>query len=246
MKVSEILRVTREKMQGKWGFALVVTIVVSAITMSVPNLITPSLGTMEFWANTLWLILVSSPIAMGALWLFLDLYDGVEVELRHVFDIFRDYSRVVTAVFWKRLFIVGWMLLFLIPGIFAMIRYSQMEFLMKDDPMMTGQDAIRKSKEMMRGNKARYFILYLSIFWPALLGLALGVFMMMDAFATGYLFAGSVFVDQTRASRAQLVSLVSTAAFHLLNAYARPAFAVFYRDLKSLEKEDDGWGMEGF
>jgi len=236
-------------MQGKWGFAISVTIIVVLITMSVPNLITPAFGTMEFWANILWMILVSAPIAMGAMWLFLDLHDGDEVEVNHVFSVFRDYGRVVGAVFFKQLLILGWMLLFIIPGIIAMMRYSQMEFLMRDDPTLSGQDAIRKSKEMMQGNKARFFGLYIMIFWPAILGIAIGALLMMDAFASGHhTVAGMIYVDQIRASRAQIVSLLSTALLHLLNAYANPAFALFYRDLKSREEEqsDEVWDMGSY
>jgi len=244
MRVSEILQTTRRKMQGKWSVAIGVTVMVTLITMIVPNTITPNFGTMEFWADFLWLFLVSLPLAMGSMWLFLDMHDGRDVEPRHVFDIFRDYSRVVGAVLWKYLLIFGWFLLFIIPGIIAMIRYSQMEFLMKDDPKLTGQEAINKSKEMMHRNKARYFGLYLRIFWPAILGVAVGVFMMMDAAAGGHMVGGMIYIDPDQASRAQLVSLVSVAALHLLNAYANAAFAVFYRDLKQVEEE--AWNDQTF
>ena len=237
MNVSEILRTTRGNMQGKWSAAIGVVVMVALISMSVPNIITPNLGAMEFWVNMLWLFLVSSPLAMGSMWFFLEMHDGREVEPRHVFDVFGDYGRVVGAVIWKYLLIFGWFLLLVIPGILAMIRYSQMEFLMKDDPTLTGQEAIRKSKAIMHGNKARYFGLYLRIFWPAILGIAIGVILMMDAVAGGHTIAGMIYIDPTQANRAQLVSLASVVVLHLLNAYANPAFSVFYRDLKSAKEE---------
>ena len=242
MRIMEILRLTRDKMQGKWLFAIVVVALVSLISMSVPRLITPALGAMEFWVDIIWLIMVSAPIAMGAMWLFLDMHDGREVEIRHVFDVFRDYGRVVSAVFLKYLFIVLWTLLFIIPGIFAMIRYSQMEFLMKDDPTLNGQAAISKSKEMMRGNKARYFGLYLLIFLPAILGLVIGFITVMNSI---YMVGNMVYTDTDQASRGQLIITISTIGMSLLAAIAYPAFAVFYRDLKpSKEEVNDEWDLD--
>ena len=242
MGILEILRLTIEKMQGKWLFAIVVVAMVSIITMSVPRLITPALGPLEFWVDMIWMIMVSAPVAMGAMWLFLDMHDGREGEIRHVFDVFKDYGRVVGAVFWKYLLIFLWMLLLFIPGIFAMLRYSQMEFLMKDDPTLTGQAAVSKSKEMMRGNKARYFGLYLMIFWPAFLGMAIGSIMIMNSI---YTVGNMVYTDPDQASTGQLIITISAIGMNLLSALAYPAFATFYRDLKpSREVINDEWDLD--
>lgn len=237
MSVSEILRVTRAKMQGIWGFAIAVSAVVAVIAMSIPQLITPVLGTMEFWADILWNILIASPVAMGAMWLFLDIYDDFEVEISHIFLAFKDYGRVVGAVFWKYFLIVMWTLLFIIPGIIAWLNYSQMELLMKDNPMMTGQIAVKESKEMMNGHKGRYFGLYLRIFWPAIIGSMTGIFMMGNAIDINVV-TGLFEFDALLAQRASYVSFFSGVAWQLLNAYGRPAFAVFYRDLKSRKEEE--------
>lgn len=45
---------------------------------------------------------------------------------------------------------------------FLMLSYSQAVYLYIDDPHMKVMDALRESKEMMRGNKGRLFYLIIS------------------------------------------------------------------------------------
>jgi uncharacterized membrane protein len=73
-------------------------------------------------------------------------------------------------MFWKGfvmqfmtgLFIFLWTLLFIIPGIIAAYRYSMTSYILLENPDMPVMDAIRRSKEMMDGNKGRLFCLDIS------------------------------------------------------------------------------------
>lgn len=56
-----------------------------------------------------------------------------------------------------------------IASIILMLTYSQAVFLYIDDPHMKVMDALRESKEMMRGNKVRLFYLIMSFFGLLLL-----------------------------------------------------------------------------
>jgi uncharacterized membrane protein len=76
------------------------------------------------------------------------------------------------------IFVFLWSLLFVIPGIIAGFRYSQAAFLMMDDPDLSPLDAIRQSKELMRGHKWEYFVFQLSfIGWYFLCGITFGIAM---------------------------------------------------------------------
>jgi len=65
-----------------------------------------------------------------------------------------------------------WSLLFFIPGIIAAIRYSMAPYYMADDPTLSAGDALRKSKEVMKGRKGTYFMLLISfVGWNLLISI---------------------------------------------------------------------------
>ena len=83
---------------------------------------------------------------------------GVET----LFSCFRQVSRFVVAYLLTNLFVFLWSLLFIIPGIVATLAYSQTIYIMLDNPDIRPMEAIRASKQMMRGHKGEYFVLSLS------------------------------------------------------------------------------------
>ena len=91
-------------------------------------------------------------------------------------------------IFWKAfglrlvmgIFITLWTLLFIIPGIIASYSYAMAPYLMAENPDMGIMEAIRRSKEIMQGNKWRLFCLHFSfIGWAFLCLFTCGI---------GYLF----------------------------------------------------------
>jgi len=74
------------------------------------------------------------------------------------------------------LFIFLWMLLLIVPGIVAAYSYRMSLYLLIDNPEIGVSEALRKSKEMMNGYKARLFYLDLSfIGWALLCVLTFGI-----------------------------------------------------------------------
>lgn len=69
-----------------------------------------------------------------------------------------------------------WTLLFIIPGIIAAYSYSMAPYILEENPGMPVNEAIRLSKEMMRGNKWRLFCVQISfIGWSLLSILTCGI-----------------------------------------------------------------------
>jgi len=69
-----------------------------------------------------------------------------------------------------------WSLLLIIPGIIAAYSYSMAPFILIDNPDIGVSEAIRRSKEIMRGHKFDYFALQLSfIGWAILACLTFGI-----------------------------------------------------------------------
>ncbi len=74
------------------------------------------------------------------------------------------------------IFIFLWTLLLVIPGIIATYRYSMAFYIMEERPSMGILDAISESKELMIGNKFRFFCLQISfIGWAILCIFTLGI-----------------------------------------------------------------------
>jgi len=92
---------------------------------------------------------------------------GVET----LFACFRQFGRFAVLFLLQTLFIALWSILFLIPGIIAAYAYRQAPYIMLDDPDITPLEALRASKQMMRGHKMEYFILELSFLSWAFLSL---------------------------------------------------------------------------
>lgn len=94
-------------------------------------------------------------------------------------ELFSQFSRIGAGFIMQLLhwlFVFLWSLLFIIPGIIASYSYSMTAYIMVDHPEYSAYEAIKKSKEMMYGNKWRLFCLHFSfIGWYILSVLTWGI-----------------------------------------------------------------------
>ena len=91
-----------------------------------------------------------------------------------------SHFQLLLKVFWLALRITIqaglWTLLFIVPGIVAMLRYSQAFYVLAENPDLSAGDCIRESKELMKGHLWEYIILNLSFFfWNLLSSITLGL-----------------------------------------------------------------------
>lgn len=90
------------------------------------------------------------------------------------FDV--SYKRNVKVLFFRDLYIMLWLLLFIIPGIVKIYEYRMIPYFLADNPNMSKQEAFGMSKAMMKGNKWRAFVLDLSfILWDILGVITFGI-----------------------------------------------------------------------
>lgn len=73
-----------------------------------------------------------------------------------------DAGRNIIAGILVFIFEFLWTLLFIIPGIIKSYAYSMTYYILNDDKQIDANDAITKSREMMRGHKWKLFCLDLS------------------------------------------------------------------------------------
>ena len=104
--------------------------------------------------------------------------------VRGIFGVFtkRDFLPVVVLWIIQTVFEALWSILFIIPGIIKSIAYSQTYYIYKDiadnggDDDLNYLDYVTKSRQMMKGHKAEYFVLQLSfIGWNILAIITLGI-----------------------------------------------------------------------
>ncbi|MGI9118075.1 MAG: DUF975 family protein [Minisyncoccia bacterium] len=140
----------REILKDKWSKSIGIVFLSMAIVMAA-NFI-PVIG----WLLTYF---ISGAFLYGTAVYFLNLSRGKEVSIEQLFDGFNHYGRTLGAYLLQMLFIFLWTLLFIIPGIIAAYSYALVFYILVDEPNLKPLEALRKSKKMMDGNKAKLFYL---------------------------------------------------------------------------------------
>ena len=121
-------------------------------------------------------VFIYCPLEVGTKrFFFKNLNQPAEVkEVAYAFD--NNYKNVVKVLFFRELYLLGWSLLFVIPGIVKSYEYLMVPYLLAENPNLTKEEAFALSKQMMMGHKWDAFVLSLSfIGWDILSGATLGI-----------------------------------------------------------------------
>lgn len=120
---------------------------------------------------------LGSIIEVGYARFNLDLVDGQKpAELSTLFGFFSHWKNTAMTNLLKSVYVFLWTLLLIIPGIIASYSYAMTGYILADNPELTADEAIARSKEMMDGNRWRLFCLQFSfIGWSILAALTLGI-----------------------------------------------------------------------
>ncbi len=88
-------------------------------------------------------------------------------ELAYAFD--HSYMNNVKTMFVRDIVVFLWSLLFVIPGIYKSYQYKMVPYLLAENPDMPYKEVLKRSTDMMNGNKWKAFVLDLSfILWSTL------------------------------------------------------------------------------
>jgi uncharacterized membrane protein len=157
--ISELRATARAELKGKWGKSIVAVVIFVVISG-----IIGTAGTVRYvgWVlEILWLILAGSWIS-GILTYFLKLIRNEPLSLSLIFSQLQRLFAFFKLYLLIAIYTLLWTLLLIIPGIIASFRYSLSFYIMIDNPEMTASEVINRSKEMMQGQKWKYFVLCLS------------------------------------------------------------------------------------
>lgn len=125
-------------------------------------------------------MIIGGVIALGYAKFNLNLVNRNNPKVEDVFSQFNNFGKAFIMNFLRGLYTTLWTLLFIIPGVIASYSYAMTPYILYENPDMTANEAIKASKELMKGNKWRLFCLEISfIGWSFLCIFTLGI---------GYLF----------------------------------------------------------
>lgn len=128
------------------------------------------------WFNSIFSLICAGAFSISFVMISKKVYVGENVEVKNLFDGFKDFTRAFLINLLQSIYTFLWALLFVIPGIVKAIAYSMSYFIAVDNPGLSANECITKSKEMMNGHKWDYFCLMLSyIGWILLSVLTCGI-----------------------------------------------------------------------
>ncbi len=121
-------------------------------------------------------LILGGVIQLGYVKYLLKQHDGGELNWKDLFSEFDRFGTGFAQAFLRDLYILLWSLLFIIPGIVKSFSYAMTPYILAENPDMTANEAITRSREMMDGHKGELFILHLTfIGWGILAGLTLNL-----------------------------------------------------------------------
>lgn len=122
-------------------------------------------------------IIFSGVVAFGYAIFYLELVKTKKAKIGAFFSgIFKNFFKKWAAEFLMGLYICLWSLLFIIPGIVKYYAYAMTPYIMAEKPNLSINEAITKSREMMKGHKWQLFWLDVSFTgWMLLSIVTLGI-----------------------------------------------------------------------
>lgn len=196
MDTKEIRRQARAHLQGNWGLSIGVAVVACLLGGLLTGM--SFIPEISYWKqldfSETWEIreglrigfkngifglaafIVGGVLQLGYARFLLRQHDGKPTEFNDLFSQFDRFGTGFAQSFLRSLYTFLWALLLIIPGIIAALSYAMTPFILEEHPELTASEAIRCSKELMRGHKTDLFILELTfIGWSLLCILTLNL-----------------------------------------------------------------------
>lgn len=161
----DLMTRARASLQGQWGTGVAATVIYMGLSMAIGLI--PFGGILSY--------LVAGPLYLGFTVLFLAIIRS-RGEVGQLFSGFQQYGRATGTYLLMVLFLILWFLLLIIPGLIMSYAYMMTFYVLADDPQVGPLEAIRRSRDMMRGHKWKLFCLFCRfIGWGLLCLLTCGI-----------------------------------------------------------------------
>jgi uncharacterized membrane protein len=114
-------------------------------------------------------VLWTGAFSFGYARFVLKLVRQAEPEFEDLFSGFQHWAKVTWASIVYFVRVLLWLLLLVIPGLIKFVAYSQLWYVLQDEPQRSAREALKRSEELMNGHKWEYVAL---ILWCTMLVLA--------------------------------------------------------------------------
>ena len=153
-----------DRLRGNWGAAILAFLLYGLI---IGALSYTGVGT----------LILGGPLMVGLVAVFLQLTRTGTTKIEYLFNgITTGFVNKMLGYILVSLYTILWTMLFYIPGIVKTYSYAMTFYILNDNPEMSANDAITRSREMMDGHKWQLFCLHFSfIGWIILSCLTFGV-----------------------------------------------------------------------
>jgi len=172
----ELKEKAKASLKGKYGecikmmlIYLGISFVISLVVGIITGLFSLSKETQEI-IKSIVSVLIAGLLALGQLSFYVKISRNEEVTYEELFSKTHLFVPYIVISILVGIFVTLWSILFIIPGIIAALSYSLVFFILLDNPEIGAMDAIKKSKEMMKGHKLDFFVLQLSFIGWMILG----------------------------------------------------------------------------
>lgn len=175
-------------------------------------------------------ILLTSTVWIGFTWLTLDFMRHKTVLLSDLISIVRlNTLRMILFWFLYSVYLLGWLILFIVPGLIKMFSYSMAIYILKDNPSMSPNEAITQSRKLMDGRKTELLSLILSFAGWFLLTV------LISYNATNLLFLAGA--DENTVVTDVLVVLLNLIIVSPFYLYLKATLAAYYQHITETPKD---------
>lgn len=177
MDINEFKNKAKESLNGKYKDAVILLLIIFAISLvasAILGIISGVLNLNENIVNILSNItstIITSFLAFGELNFYLKISRNEEVTYKELFsktNMFLKY--IILYIIIYVLTCIGF-LLFIVPGFIVILMFSQVYYIVLENPEIKITDALKQSKEMMDGHKMEYLSLIFSFLGWFILGI---------------------------------------------------------------------------
>lgn len=155
-----LMQQAKSSLQGKWWSAVGVFFIYMLIVCGTNSI--PKIGSVIQ-------LVATGPFMLGMSMFVLNISNKKEASISQIFDGFKNFWNSIWTYLLMVLFVLLWSLLLIVPGIIAGLAYSMTFFILVENKEIKPLEALRKSKELMKGNKWKLFCLSWRFFGWALL-----------------------------------------------------------------------------
>ena len=174
---SELKQNAKDQLKNNWGVVIGVIIVCTLISC-IPNLLVDLEVESIVISISIPIItmVITGPIAIGQSKFFINLANRSNPRFSDLWYGFNNILRAIGITLLVGIIVLIGTILLIIPGIILSFMYSQVYYIMAENPDMSIIDCLKESARIMKGHKMELFVLELSfIGWILLMGITFGL-----------------------------------------------------------------------